>query len=69
MTQVIADINGIQAYTPDPEGQMSPEAWRRAIIERHIEDLCGMQNEMTHMFHLMNEKKESFIDLAAEDGL
>jgi hypothetical protein len=68
MTQVSADSNCIQAYTVDPEGQMSTSARRRAIIERQIQNLCGMQNEMTRMFHLMNEMRESFVELAAEDG-
>ncbi|KAF8266507.1 hypothetical protein EI94DRAFT_1803035 [Lactarius quietus] len=67
---VSADPHLIRDDTPEPEeeaeGSSPPLTRREMLIERQIEHLFSLQNEMKVMHDVIEEIKEAFEELAAE---
>ncbi|KAF8266190.1 hypothetical protein EI94DRAFT_1701915 [Lactarius quietus] len=68
---VSADPHLIQDDTPKPEEESEesdlPPTRRKMLIQRQINHLLGLQNEMWAMYDVVEEIREAFEELAAKE--
>ncbi|KAF8261096.1 hypothetical protein EI94DRAFT_1810799 [Lactarius quietus] len=68
---VSTDPHLIQDYTPEPveesEDSSLPPTRRKMLIQRQIDHLYGLENEMWVMYDIVEEIREAFEELAAEE--